>query len=91
MAHPAPTAAAAVPHASHVNASAAIHQPRAHEMNLYEIDGADALILILSTNHVWFNLSTAEGDREANAEAMERLATLAAEAATRLRRTGEQP
>lgn len=70
---------------SRVRASASIHEPRAAEMRLTASAESDALFLTVSDDHVWFCLNPSAGDLEAEAEAMDRLAELATEAAARLR------
>ncbi|MFD0891530.1 hypothetical protein ACFQ08_43865, partial [Streptosporangium algeriense] len=71
---------------SRVHAGVTIRDPRAAEMSLrpHTEPGPDVLFLTLSHHHVWFSLG-AEGDLEAEAAAMDRLAELASDAAARLR------
>ncbi|MFC3982482.1 hypothetical protein [Streptosporangium jomthongense] len=71
---------------SRVNAGVTIRDPRAAEMSLQAstAPGSDVLFLTISWDHVWFSVG-AEGDLEAEAAAMDRLAELATETAARLR------
>ncbi|GAA2279276.1 hypothetical protein GCM10010149_23750 [Nonomuraea roseoviolacea subsp. roseoviolacea] len=70
---------------SEVRAGVSIYQPRASEMTLRPHPESETLFFTLSTDHVWFALNAADSDVAAEAEAMDRLAELATEAAARLR------
>ncbi|MBN6052699.1 hypothetical protein JYK22_12245, partial [Nonomuraea sp. RK-328] len=70
---------------SEVRAGVSIYQPCASEMTLRPHPESEILFFTLSTDHVWFVLNTIGSDLAAEAEAMERLAELASEAAARLR------
>ncbi|MEU7004471.1 hypothetical protein [Nonomuraea sp. NPDC046570] len=76
---------------SQVSAGIAVYDPRAEEMHLNARSGW--LFLTVARNHVWFalNHSTSDGDVEAEAAAMDRLAELAVEAAARLRALAAAP
>ncbi|GAA0948561.1 hypothetical protein [Nonomuraea longicatena] len=78
---------------STVRASAAIYRPRAAEMTLRDSTDpdSDAMFLTLAQDHVWITLNGSSADPAAEAEAMERLADLATEAAARLRALPQAP
>ncbi|MEU9832731.1 NUDIX domain-containing protein [Streptosporangium sp. NPDC048047] len=73
---------------SHLAASVGIYAPRSAEMRLTTLADAPSsglLVLHISNAPAWFALNSTGADIEAEAEAMERLAELATEAAARLR------
>ncbi|HUR06155.1 MAG TPA: hypothetical protein VM347_26650 [Nonomuraea sp.] len=70
---------------SHISAGVAVYDPRATEMGLRASADGSSLFLTLTSNHVWFALAGAHADLAAEAEAMDRLAVLAAESAATIR------
>jgi len=70
---------------SHVQAGIAVYDPRATEMRLRASEDGSSLFLTLADDRVWFTLAGGGADLAAEAEAMERLAVLAAESAAAIR------
>lgn len=69
---------------SETSVTMAIYQPHAHEMTLRPSTETKVLYLALSRD-VWFSLNSNGCDVTAEAEAVDRLAELASEAAAQLR------